>query len=102
MKYLLTAGKFTKKDKEKRENEKLYQELWEYSSNIIKTNEFIESYETARELLKTGLILTPLESYKRAQKYSKLLIDCNLIKNGLIVSGVLEVMQDTIKKAALI
>lgn len=98
MKYLLTAGKFCKR---KEETKKTLDELYSYASNIRRTNEFIENYEIALELNKTGLLLMPHEAYERAQKTSKKWIDCDFIRNGLILKGIVEGMNDEIKRANL-
>lgn len=88
MKTMLTAGRFCKK-------RELHKELWEVANNLFMTNELLKKYEIAKELKTTGLLITPLEAEKRAQEFSKNLIDSNLMISGLLVPWVLE----EIKKA---
>lgn len=126
MKYLLTAGKFCKKrDRIKQilddlfnpkseiqkqnefindyniklEAKKTCDELFCYASNIINTNEFIANYETALEFNKSGLLISQNEAELRAQKRSEEWIDCDFIRNGIILKGIVEGMKREIEKA---
>lgn len=111
MKRLLTAGKFCKKRKQKErakildelfrndEAKRLLNEFYSYASDIRMTNEFIESFEVALEFNKSGLLLTPRESYARAQQTSQKWIDCDWIRNGIILEGIVEAMKTEITKA---
>ena len=79
MKRMLTSGVFAPKN-----------ELSRYAFNIFQTEKLLQRFEFQQELKKSGIWLTPDEIKARASHTLKCLLDCNLIQNGLIVSGIKE------------
>ena len=85
MKKMLCAGYFCKKN-----------ELKSYSKNIFSTEKILQKFEFHKELKRTGIWLDIPEIKSRASHTLKLLLDSNLIQNGLIVDGVLEYINEQI------
>lgn len=97
MKTMLCKGKFCKKKLREEENKRLYKELNRQTSNISKTFRLLERFEFYQELKRTGIWLKPDELKIRASHTLKHLTDSNLIKNGLIVPGMIEHILQVIK-----
>lgn len=90
MKTMLTAGKFKKSS---------YQnELVEVAQNLSITNAYLRKYVEVIMLEETGLFPTFSEIEERAQDFSQKLIDANLMINGLLLPGVLDGLQEEIKR----
>lgn len=79
------------------DNEKLTDEFVAISENLRQTRIVLEKYEFYRELKKTGLTISKKEMKRRAEIAEQQLIDCNLIQNGLLVPGILEVIKEESK-----
>ena len=85
MKRMLTAVYFCKKN-----------ELTTYAKNIFETEKLLQRFEFNQELKRSGLWLSPDEIKQRASHTLKMLLDCNLIQNGLIVAGMKEHIEEVI------
>ena len=96
MKTMLFAGRFCKKREKEGQDKKLALEFKNYSENIRRTNSILQKFIFIQELKRTGLLLTTKEAEEKAQALSQNLLDCNLIKDGLIVAGMLEYIQQQI------
>lgn len=85
MKTMLTAGYFCKK-----------REFERYKTNIFETEKLLQKFEFNQELKRTGVWLSVEETKQRASNTLKMLLDCNLIQNGLIVAGMKEHIEEVI------
>lgn len=83
MKTMIAAGYFCKK-----------KELENYAKNIFQTEKILQKFEFQQELKRSGLWLNKAEIKRRASRTLKMLLDNNLIQNGLIVPGMLEYISE--------
>lgn len=83
MKTMIAAGYFCKK-----------KELENYAKNIFQTEKILQKFEFQQELKRSGLWLNKAEIKRRASRTLKMLLDNNLIQNGVIVPGMLEYISE--------
>lgn len=72
------------------ENVVITEKLSEYYLNLKATMKLLREYCYFKAAANEGLLLTEKDRQARAEVFYNNLLDCNLIRNGLLVPGVLE------------
>lgn len=72
------------------ENVVITEKLSEYYQNLKATMKLLKEYCYFKAATNEGLLLTEKDQQTRAEAFYNNLLDCNLIRNGLLVRGVLE------------
>lgn len=80
------------------ENCVITEQLMEYRANLRATMKLLKEYCYFKAVLVENLLLTEKDMQQRAELFYNKLLDCNLIKNGLLVPGVLEEICNVIER----
>ena len=80
------------------ENCVITEQLMEYEANLNATMKLLKDYCYFKSAREENLLLTEKDKTERAEQFYNNLLDCNLIRNGLLVQGVLEEICNVIER----